>query len=192
MKSLGVALFFILIFCGFIYYIIRGQSNQDNLELDMGTRHARIELDQMSAIKYTGSTPTQNIRADLVQFFEPNLIELFGNIDMKRFKSTKVETARSQIAKAELTSSSTKDLFTRSDNQLKHATLERQITLQIEEYKLESELVHYLAKSGDIYSKEKVKVAGVDRSMEGNGGFRYNMNKGDLTLLGPVRGRVIQ
>jgi LPS export ABC transporter protein LptC len=192
MKAFGVGAFFALIFCGFIYYLIVSGVQPAPIDEGSESRHARIELDQMTAVKYRESTPVQNLKADLVQFFEPNLIELFGNIDIKRFKSSGTESAKSQIAKAELNSRSTADLFTRTDSQLEKATIERQISLKIGEYTLQSELVHYSAQAGDVYSKEKVKVVGVDRSMEGIGGFKYNMNKGDLTLSGPVRGRVVQ
>lgn len=167
----------------------RGKSrNKSGYESNI--KEARISFEDFVGIRLKNGKVIGEIRARSGYLLEPNMIEFFGNVSLKRPSTatnrTTWESLNCETATAYFLSNNLAQMV--NSSALDRVELRGFVKLQTTDVKLETDAAVFYRKSGQLVSFDPVLVTGAGQEFRGDGGFEFDATKEDLHVLGPVRG----
>jgi len=152
-------------------------------------KEARISFEDFVGTRLKHGKVIGEIRARSGYLLEPNMIEFFGNVSLKRPSSTNqtaLERLNCETAAAYFLSNNLAQMV--NSSALDRVELRGFVKLQTADVKLETDSAVFYRKSGQLVSFDPVLVIGAGQEFRGDGGFEFDATKEDLHVLGPVRG----
>jgi len=171
----------------YVFFTHEVKSLRENLT-GVTEKEPRVVLEDFEVYRHDGQTLKATLMARMAQLFEPNLLEMDGEIRAVRFAERSEETLGSEAASAYFKASSFGDMMT--DTELVRADLTGFVEVGVKEHILTTDYAEYLADTEIIRSDRPVRVEGPGRVFSGEEGFKYQAKDGSLSLPGIVKGEV--
>lgn len=184
-----------LIIIGFIICIglaIYAYSKRDKGSLrqsiDTGSkREPRLVLEEFTVYRYrNGDELEGQLSARLGQVFEPNIVELDGEIRGEKRKNGEAQTFEAETATMFFDAKSLNKMM--EGTQLVKADLNGFIEVGLKDHLLSTDYALYTAATDVLSSKRPVRVDGHNQVLTAEDGFVYSITKETLSLLGLVKG----
>ena len=151
-------------------------------------RSARVRLEDFVFYRYKGQAVNANFSAKLGLFYEPNIVEMHGNLHGEQYRRGKLETLRSEIGHAIFSSNSLNALM--RDGTLVRAYVEDNVIMELDGNLLKTEQAEYIASRQILRSHRAIRVIGPSRVFDGDDGFTYDVDREVLTMSGLIQGVV--
>lgn len=153
-------------------------------------KEARIAFEDFSGARFRRGRKLSELKARSGYLLEPNMIELFGDVRMSvasgSSQSNGWDRVYCETATAHFFSSNLAEMV--NSSALDRVELRGFVRFETSDVKLESDSATFYRKSGQLVSYDPVLVSGGGQEFRGEGGFEFDTIKGDLHVLGPVRG----
>jgi hypothetical protein len=188
-KKLTIVAF--LICLGIAVYVFltkESKSLRDNIQIG-GSREAQVVLEDFVAYKYEGSRLDAKLSGKLANFYEPNLVEIDGDIRGERATEDGKEFFSAETASAYFKSGSLTGLMDKNI-ELDRAEISGFVEVGLKNYLLTTDYAELLNDRQMIRSNRPVRVEGEKRLFAGEEGFTYDLNKESLYMPGRVKGVV--
>lgn len=162
------------------------QSLRDNLR-NMDAREPRVVLEDFVMYRYKGASIQAQLAGRLGQFYEPNLVELEGDVKAERGQGDTLEYIAAENATAYLESATMSKIMTQSAK-LVRAELSSFVELGVKNHVLSTDYAEYLHQDQLVRSSRPVRVEGPGRIFTGDEGFVYTLANETLEMPGTVKG----
>jgi len=153
------------------------------------TKTPRIILADFTYFRYENGVLTTTLSSRLGYLNEPNSVELFGNIKAINHKSTETEVIKAETGIAYFQSDSLGRLLDKSE--LDRAELKGSVEIDFHDHTLTTDYVEFISKDRIAQSSKPTRIDGPNRWFTGQNGFHYDLNKEELSFMGPIEGAVI-
>jgi LPS export ABC transporter protein LptC len=180
-----------LICCALAAYVFASRekkSLRDNLKKS-DEREPRVVMEDFVMYRYAGDRLVGKLAARLGHFYEPNLIELDGEIRGERLTPEGIETAGAESATAYFKATSLTAMM-REKTELDRAEFTGFVEVGVKEHLLTTDYAEYLNDQRLIRSLRPVRVEGPGRIFSGDEGFTYSLVSQVLEMQGSVKGVV--
>lgn len=167
-------------------YVTREQKALRQSIKDQGDRDPRIVMEDFIVYRYTGDALRARIRARLGHFYEPNVVELDGEIRGEQVTSDGHETLGAESATAYFNATSLSKMM--SDAQLDRAELAGFVEVGTKDHLLTTDYAEYINTTKMVRSVRPVRVEGPNRVFNGDDGFAYSVDDDTLEMFGTVKG----
>jgi len=174
----------------FIFFTYEHKSLRDNLG-KISAREPRASLEDFVVYRYAGETIKGKFSARFGNLFEPNVIEVDGEIKAERLTPRgDVETAAAESATAYFKTASLARLLHQAA-EFDRAELMGFVEVRFRDHVLTTDYAEFLNDLREVRSIRPVRVDGPGRIFRGEDGFIYNLNTQSLEMRGLVRGEAI-
>lgn len=164
------------------------KSLRENLSARL--REPRIVMDEFSLYRYQGQKIKARVMAKFGYFYEPNLVELDGEIRGERLNiDGTVETVNAETATA-LFSAKTLGSMLGQKVELERADLTSFVEVGVKNHLMSTDFAEFIGKDQTVRSTRPVRVEGPGRVFTGEEGFVYRLNDETLDMTGQVKGVV--
>lgn len=180
LASLGLALW--------IYLSRETKSLRENLS-KRSQREPRLVLEDFTFYRYAGEALTGRLSARLGHFYEPNVVELDGEIKGERLTTDGKETVSAESATAYFKANTLTKMMEQTD--LDRAELTGFVEVGVKEHTLSTDYAEYLAGEDLVRSLRPVRVQGLNRVFTGDEGFTYALTSETLQMFGRVKGQFL-
>lgn len=188
-KKLTIISFLIcLAIAMYVFASKESKSLRDNLVVG-DARDAQIILEDFVAYKYEGSRLDAKLSGKLANFYEPNLVEIDGDIRGERATSEDKEFFSAETASAFFKAESLTGLMEKNV-ELDRAEVSGFVEFGVKGHVLTTDYAELLNDQQQIRSNRPVRVEGIDRMFAGEEGFTYDLKKESLYMPGRVKGVV--
>jgi hypothetical protein len=177
-----------LLCLGIAVYVFVGRdtaSLRRNLDVS-NKRDARIVLEEFTYFRYSGGDLQAEFGAKLGQFFEPNVVELDGEIKGERYAEDGTETFGAETGTIFFKANSLNQMM--EGSQLVKAEMNGFIEVGMKEHLLSTDYAVYMADGNYLRSNRPVRVDGENRVFTSDDGFIYKITQETLQLKGLVKG----
>jgi hypothetical protein len=164
------------------------KSLRDNIELG-GAKVAQVILEDFVAYKYDGARLDAKLTGKLANFYEPNLVEIDGDINGERATSEGREFFTAETASAFFKAGSLTGLMEKR-LELDRAEISGFVEVGLKNHILTTDFAEILNDRQIIRSNRPVKVEGEGRMFAGEDGFTYDLKQASLYMPGKVKGAV--
>jgi uncharacterized protein YxeA len=160
------------------------KKNRENLYVV--SKEPSLVFDEAKINRYVGARLTTSAYAKYGYFEEPNLIHLKDAVSATQFGLKDSETIKANEAAVILNVSGLNEVF---DNvAIKKIELKDRVRVYVKDHVAITDYAEYIALTNVIETIDPVKLNGEGRSLQGQDGFRYDINQGVLTMFGQVDG----
>ena len=172
-------------------YVFATRENQSLRETisNTGTKEARMVLEDFVVFRYEGDIQTGRIMARSGQFFEPNIVELDGDVHGEQITKDGLETMNAESATGYYNATSLTSVMEQK-TQLSRAELSGFVEVGVADHVLVTDYAQYIHREHDVKSTRPVRVEGPNRVFTGDEGFTYDLKSQTLKMTGPVKGVV--
>ena len=189
MGKISIFIAFGIIFGGGVYiFITKSSTSRDRHELvnKSGESTPRMYVQGIRIRKYSINEVLSEFSAREAEFWEPNRIEIRGDLRGMRVKEGFREEIQGNSGEAILEADTLHDVFKKSE--IRSVAITGDVKLTSRNHTLMTDTANYNAADNILSSDEKVTVLGHNRLMIGEQGFRYDLNKETLQIIGKVSG----
>lgn len=145
-------------------------------------------MEEFSLYRYQDDRIKARVMAKLGFFYEPNLLELDGEIRGERVTSDgTIETVNAETAMA-LFSAKTLGAMLGQKAQLERADLTGFVEVGVKRHLLSTDYAEFISKDQTVRSSRPVRVEGPGRVFTGEDGFLYRLTDETLDMPGQVKG----
>jgi len=183
-----------LIFLGFIIAAIVAfflkedpLSDRELREKDKQTPRAVIE--DFDVYRYSDAQLTGRMSGRIAKVFEPNIIEMNGNLVGIRYVENDKDTLRCNQATATFQSENLSQMM--RSPPLHRVELRELVEVAFNDLTMMTDRAEYLEKTKTISSRSPVHIEGTRREMDGNNGFDYNVESQTFKVHGDVKGQFV-
>jgi LPS export ABC transporter protein LptC len=155
--------------------------------LNKDVREPRVVLEDFVAIRYEGGTQVGRLTARLGHFFDPNVMELDGEVKAVRLRADGNETLSTESATAYFRAASVTAMMDQK-TELDRAELTGFVEVGMRDHLLSTDYAEYRQKDQTVRSSRPVRVEGPARVFSGEEGFTYDVAKQALSMPGPIKG----
>ena len=163
------------------------RSLSENIDADV-EREPRIVLEDFVVYRYQDEKVISKVTARLGHFFEPNQLEMDGEIRAMRLTDDGPERLGSESATAYFTADSLSSMM--KDTELERAEVTGFVEVGVRDHILTTDYAEYIARTDVVSSNRPVRVEGPGRVFSGDEGFTWDIKTMALKLEGPIRGEV--
>jgi LPS export ABC transporter protein LptC len=185
-RKLTIAAFLICFALALGVYLTREQKMLRQSIQDQGDRDPRIVMEDFIVFRYAGDVLKARVMARLGHFYEPNVVELDGEIRGERVSGDGFETLGAESATAYFNATSLSKMM--SDAQLDRAELAGFVEVGTKEHLLTTDYAEYINATKMVRSVRPVRVEGPNRVFNGDDGFSYSVDDQTLEMFGLVKG----
>lgn len=164
------------------------KSLRDNIDLG-GTREAQVILEDFVAYKYEGARLDAKLSGKLANFYEPNVVEIDGDVRGERATIEGKEFFSAETASAFFKAESLTGLM-ETTVELDRAEVSGFVEFGFKGHSLTTDYAELLSDRQQIRSNRPVRVEGPDRMFAGDEGFTYDLKRESLYMPGRVKGVV--
>jgi hypothetical protein len=157
--------------------------------LTSGQRDPRVVMEDFSIYRYEAATIRSRLMAKLGHFYEPNVVELDGEVRAERRTLDGVETATAETATAIFNAKSLRSMMGQK-LQLDKAELAGFVEVGVKRHLLSTDYAEFINKDSIVRSSRPVRVEGPGRVFTGDEGFVYSLSNETLDMPGQVKGVV--
>ncbi len=173
----------------YIFWTRDTKSLRDSLSKGTG-KEPRLVLEDFSMYRYRDETLIGKLSARLGHFYDPNVVELDGEIRAERLTSTgERETLGAESATGYLKASNLIKMMDQN-TELERAELSGFVEVGLKDHLLTTDYAEYLNGDKLVRSHRPVRVEGPGRVFMGDEGFTYGLESEILDMQGPVKGVV--
>lgn len=180
MLCLGLAMF--------VFLTKESKSLRDNIDLG-GAKEAQVILEDFVVYKYDGARLDAKLSGKLANFYEPNLVEIDGDIKGERATIGDREFFSAETASAYFKAGSLSGLMEKS-LELDRAEISGFVEVGLKNHILTTDFAEFLNDRQTIRSNRPVKVEGEGKMFAGEDGFTYDLEQSSLYMPGKVKGAV--
>jgi len=180
MICLGIALF--------VFANKESKSLRENIVLG-GEKEAQVVLEDFVAYRYEGARLDAKLSGKLANFYEPNLVEIDGDIKGERATLDGNQFFSAETASAYFKAGSLSGLMERSV-ELDRIELSGFVEVGLSSHVLTTDFAELLNDRQVIRSNRPVRVEGEGRVFAGEDGFTYDLKQSSLFMPGLVKGVV--
>ena len=155
---------------------------------DGGVSEARVLMEDFTYYRYSGERLKSRLSSRQGRFYEPNRVELEGEVRSRRYNDGGLETVSCEAATTYFKAKSLAQMM--GDTALDRAELMGFVEVLVKEHLLSTDYAEYLSDEDLIWSSRPVRLDGPSGIFEGDGGFFYRLEAQTLDLNGGVRGVV--
>ncbi len=168
-----------------IFFARNTESLRENMRRN-SAQEPRLVLEEFTILRYENFHLTSALSAETGLFFEPNHVELSGNIVAERMNKGISETISSDKADAYFETTSISNLA--ASSKLSRAEVEDNVVLKVRDHAMYTEKADYIENRRTLSSKRPVRIVGSNRLFEGDDGFTYHVDKEILGMTGLITG----
>lgn len=169
----------------FVYMSHERRSLRENLAKKT-QREPRLVLEDFSYNRYQGEALTGRLVARLGHFYEPNVVELDGEIKGERIVRDGRETIAAESATAYFKASTLSKMM--AETELDRAELTGFVEVGVRDHLMTTDYAEYLNAQEMVRSLRPVRVEGPGRVFSGEEGFTYALANEMLEMFGLVKG----
>lgn len=185
-KKIIVVLFLLSLGLAIYFYLSHDRKNlRENLQ-DRSAAEPRITMEDFTLYRYRGELLVSKVRARLGHFYEPNVLELDGDVRGERLVEDGREVLSSESATAYFEATSLTKMM--SGAELVRAELMGFVEFGVRGHLLSTDYAEYISKEPLVRSSRPVRVEGPGRVFTGEEGFVYSLATEILTMSGTVQG----
>lgn len=155
-------------------------------QVDARSKQPVVTLEDFIAFRYDGHELKGTLSGRLANFLEPNIIELYGNVQGKKLRASEQNYASAESGTVLLSSSGVSQFM--KESTVKRAYLENDVRIGVNQSILNTEYAEFLADKEMIQSERPVLIHNSSGRFKGNTGFEYSLKSEDLTIFGPIEG----
>lgn len=155
-------------------------------QVDSRSKQPVITLEEYTMFRYEGHELRATLSGKLATFFEPNVVEMYGNVTARKHAGEKKEYASAESAAAYFASSGVTQFM--KDSKIERAQLENDVKIGIGDNILSTEFAEYLAALEVLRSDRPVLMHGPTGRFKGGNGFAYSLSTEEMTVFGPLEG----
>jgi len=155
---------------------------------DSQVKTPRVALEDFIVYRYKDKTLNAKISGRLGHFFEPNQIELNGEIKGIRMTPKGTETFGAEAVMGYFEAQDINEMLDGAELEL--AELTGFVEVGMRDHVLTTDFAEYRAQKGVVSSTRPVRVEGPGRVFTGEDGFVYNLESQSLDIMGHVEGVV--
>ena len=176
-----------------IYVFMTRDTTSLRKNLDKASaKEPRAVLEDFTVYRYEGNVLKSKLTARLGHFYEPNVVELDGEIRGERLTNEgDKETVGAESATAYFKATSlTKMLDQNQPTELDRAELTGFVEVGVKEHLLTTDYAEYINSEKLVRSLRPVRVEGPGRVFTGEDGFTYDLLTQVLDMQGQVKGDI--
>jgi hypothetical protein len=149
-------------------------------------REPRMVMEEFTVYRYIGAQLEAQMSARLGQLFEPNVVDLDGEIRAEKYRRGETETVGAETATILFGARSISQMLDGSP--LVKAEMNGFIEVGVKEHLLSTDAAVYTASDNTLMSSRPVRVDGMNRVFTSEDGFIYNIAEEKLVMRGLVKG----
>jgi LPS export ABC transporter protein LptC len=188
-KKLVIAGFVASLALALYVYLTREHKRLRDALDKRSAKEPRVVMEDFTIYRYRGPVLTGKLTARLGHFYEPNVVELDGEIRGERLTKNGVEMIGAESATGYFNATSLTKMM--GDTQLDRAELTGFVEVGVKGHLLTTDYAEYINKKQLVRSPRPVQVEGPGRRFSGEDGFTYSLADETLTMTGPVSGVVL-
>lgn len=155
-------------------------------QVDARSKQPVVTLEDFIAFRYDGHELKGTLSGRLANFLEPNIVELYGNVQGKKLQGGQQNFASAESGTVFLSSAGVTQFM--KESTVKRATLENDVRIGVNQSVLNTEYAEFLAPKEIIQSERPVLIYNSSGRFKGNNGFEYSLKSEDLVIFGPIDG----
>lgn len=155
-------------------------------QVDARSKQPVVTLEDFIVFRYDGHQLKGTLSGRLANFLEPNIIELYGNVQGKKLQGDQQNFASAESGTVFLSASGISQFL--KDSTVRRATLENDVRIGVNQSVLNTEYAEFLAPNEKIQSDRPVLIYNSSGRFKGNTGFEYSLKSEDLVIFGPIEG----
>ena len=188
-KVLTLCLFACFGLAFYLYFARETKSLRENIAKS-SNQEPRVVMEDFTIHRYQGGRLTGVLSAKLGNFYEPNLIELEGEVrglrigDQGQRESVGAESAMVYLKATSLAS------LLRQQTEVDRVELTGFVEVGLKDHLLTTDYAEYLNHERVVRSLRPVRVEGLGRIFMGEEGFTYSLVSETLEMQGQIKGTV--
>lgn len=163
------------------------RSLRDNLVARQ--KDPRVIIEDFYVFRYRRATLSSRLTAKLGLFFEPNVLEIEGEIRAGRYNQGRFETLSAESARATF-DAKTLGVMMSQKVDLNHADLSGFVEVGVKNHVLSTDHAEFSKDDQIVRSTRPVRVDGPGRVFMGEDGFSYSLVTETLEMPGVVKGEL--
>jgi LPS export ABC transporter protein LptC len=188
-KILTFSLFACFALAFYVYATRETKSLKENIA-KASTQEPRIVMEDFVLHRYQGNRLIASLSAKLGNFYEPNLLELEGDVKgLKLGENGLRESVSAESAMVYLKATSLASLL-RQQTEIDRIELTGFVEVGLKEHFLTTDYAEYVNADRSVRSLRPVRVEGLGRVFTGEEGFTYSLVSETLEMQGQVKGVV--
>lgn len=188
-KILTICLFAAFAMAFYVYVHHENKSLRENIAKS-SNQEPRVVMEDFSIHRYQGNRMTGVLSAKLGNFYEPNLIELEGEVRGLQVEgSGRKESMSAESAMVYLKATSLASLL-RQQTEVDRVELTGFVEVGLKDHLLTTDYAEYLNQERVVRSLRPVRVEGLGRLFMGEEGFSYSLDSETLDMQGQIKGAV--
>lgn len=184
-KNILVGAFLVTSIISVILFFLR-DDNSIRDQMEARGKQPVITLEDFFSFRYKGHELKGVVSGHLANFIEPNVVEMYGNVQGKKNEGEKQNFVSAESGAAYLESQGLTQLMKNST--VKRAQLENDVRIGVTQNVLNTEFAEYLADNQVLRSDRPVLIYNSTGRFKGNSGFEYSLQSEDMTVFGPIEG----
>ncbi len=184
-RNIIVAAFLATFFVSLFLFFSRDDGSLRD-QVDARSKQPVLALEDFIAFRYDGHELKGTLSGRLANFLEPNIIELYGNVQGKKLRADQQNHVSAESGTVFLSSNGITQFM--KDGTVKRAHLENDVRIGVNQSILNTEYAEFIAEKNMIQSERPVLIYNSSGRFKGNTGFEYSLKSEDLTIFGPIEG----
>lgn len=145
-------------------------------------KEARITIDNFVIYRFKDMALESKLSARIGKLFEPNRIELYGDIKGEQHKGQTKEVVSAESAVSLFDTEGMMSLFSKVQPKMIKSELSGLVEVETRDHLLLTDYAVYFGETQMFESRHPVRVDGPDRVLQGEKGFKYNLENKELEL----------
>lgn len=183
-KHLSTVVFAVLLMVALAYFLMRERSH--STASNVRPQQPLIALRDFIMYRYENDAVKWTVSADLGNFLEPNIVEVYGNVNGLRHTEGKIESIQADSAVAYLKSTTFSEIL--RDSKIQKIEIDSRVKIAMNDFRIVTEYAEFDERYQTIVSDLPVKITKDGSFFQGQRGFMYKINKDTLTVNGPLKG----
>ena len=181
---------FILVTMTSVYTFFSRERTSLREQVPEAEKNPRIVLKDFTMYRYQGARVEATVSGQNAFFFEPNILEMYGNLNGVRTSQEKGkrEFVRAQASVTLFESRGIVQMTQSSD--IEKSSLENDVAVGFDEKTIFTQHAEYTSKPQRLYSDLPVELRSRDGNLKSETGFEYLVEEKLLQLHGPIRGKL--
>lgn len=149
-----------------------------------------IKLEDFLIYRYINHELESTLKGRVGFFVDPNILQIQGNISGVKYKNATVQNLKCEYAKILFEAQGLAQLL--NNSKVVHSVFKDNVRVTLKESTLKTQYAEYTAVDGLLKSQLEVQVTTPRSVFDGEKGFLYDVEKENLTIFGPIKGKMWQ
>jgi hypothetical protein len=189
-KRIVIISFLVCLAIAIYQYMFRSETPLREIA-NLATKRAPVSLEDFVIYRFDKQRQTAKLTARLGQIFEPNRVELAGEIRSQRVRGQDIEFLSAESAIGTFDQEDLLTFSTREPATLRRAEFSSFVEVGVQGYLLSTDYAEFKGKQQLIESSRPVRLEGKKRIVTGDNGFRYNLTSQAIEMNGPIEGSAL-